>query len=1101
MGDSIRYVTAADSSENTTDTSTAALLKTVILCCLSILSVFFLDFPARSEAAVGSRDSVFNIESDLGETSGALAAALTFTVLDASSGDTLSARCSVLDENLDPRYPDPMKSLFHTANGGYFYTEEACHVTVEPGTTIVRIGHGFEYEAVEETLEVLYDTTIVFALNRIVSMDELGWFSGDCHVHINHYGGFHTMDPSDAGFVCEAEGLNIINCLDNEYYFTGQPDSCSSEDCIVSMAQESRLYPYGHAGILGLNSLIEPFSSAWSPLMADVAELAHDQPGAAIIAAHPISTADFWQIDGWPGTGLARELPVDMLISSVDGFEVMSYSNCNSGGIELDMWYRLLNCGFRLSPCAGTDACINRIGDLPAGGVRTYVDLADAVLSHNAWISGLSKGKTFVTNGPLFSSFEIDDHLKPGDKIALPAGDWNLPLTVSVVSAYPLERLEIVQNGEVAERFVFEEGSCDIDTQCTIHVVESAWVAARVFGPNDYWLPIGDSLFAHTGPVYISVGGEKTTNPNDAAYIAQWVADLESLAVEKGDWPAPSDSLWAMQWFAFARAYYEYLALGEAGPVWYYRTTDLFQDNFPDDVNDIESFVRADAARDITPLLPGIVPEDCIEVECSSPWEGGIAQDPGGGPAVYMHVKCSYIGPVPMKPPLLFGAGLQGSCGTYKSDDGTWTIIQCAGAGGNRYRVDLNDGLFTRGYRIEYYFTARDNNGLETALPQWARSRAPYFEWTCLPTLNSDVLFVNDCDDIAPPVGPVEVYWKSRFNAVLPLNNQPDIYHVNAPDERVSNGLGSRAKYMLGGVANQLFSYRKIVWDSGRMSICTISDGTPRSDKSNDCELLQQWIVHNPDTNGIGLWICGDDVAEDLAGGAPVALSLLGTWCGVQLLRPSFFPPTVNPKITGDVDAATFVHAGVSDWFHALGAGPPIRGFDVLDRVGNGMRALDYPNGGYAGIASTCLNAKSNPVRTMWFAFSFMCIVSPASSPQPAFHIAGDVFAWMNNEINADLTPAVMPRSNKLAQNFPNPFNPSTSIKFDVKDKGVVTLNVYSITGQLIRTLVNGVKDAGCYTVIWDGKNNRGTSVASGIYFYKMETKGFSETKKIVMVR
>jgi flagellar hook assembly protein FlgD len=95
----------------------------------------------------------------------------------------------------------------------------------------------------------------------------------------------------------------------------------------------------------------------------------------------------------------------------------------------------------------------------------------------------------------------------------------------------------------------------------------------------------------------------------------------------------------------------------------------------------------------------------------------------------------------------------------------------------------------------------------------------------------------------------------------------------------------------------------------------------------------------------------------------------------------------------------------------------------------------------------------------------------------------------------------VTPKSYNLAQNFPNPFNPSTTIKYDMKDKGLVTLKVYNVAGQLVRTLANSVKNAGSYTVAWDGKNDRGGSVASGIYFYKMETKDFSQTKKMVMLR
>jgi flagellar hook assembly protein FlgD len=138
----------------------------------------------------------------------------------------------------------------------------------------------------------------------------------------------------------------------------------------------------------------------------------------------------------------------------------------------------------------------------------------------------------------------------------------------------------------------------------------------------------------------------------------------------------------------------------------------------------------------------------------------------------------------------------------------------------------------------------------------------------------------------------------------------------------------------------------------------------------------------------------------------------------------------------------------------------------------------------------------------MWFGFSYMYVRDDVLGvPADRFELAKNVFDWMQNITNTNVTPAETPKSTKLAQNFPNPFNPSTTIKFDLKDKGFVSLKVYNVAGQLVRTLVNGERDANSYTVTWDGKNDRGGAVASGIYFYKMETKDFSQTKKMVMLR
>jgi hypothetical protein len=180
--------------------------------------------------------------------------------------------------------------------------------------------------------------------------------------------------------------------------------------------------------------------------------------------------------------------------------------------------------------------------------------------------------------------------------------------------------------------------------------------------------------------------------------------------------------------------------------------------------------------------------------------------------------------------------------------------------------------------------------------------------------------------------------------------------------------------------------------------------------------------------------------------------------------------------------------------------------FDCLGTTANGVCALDYPDYAgadyYAGIQSQSVNSMGRNVRTMWFSFSMMYLRDDA--PQPPidrFEIAHDVFGFMNYGSNDPYTGTDTPAAYGLAQNFPNPFNPATTIKYDVKAKGLVTVKVYNVAGQLVRTLVSEVKDAGSYTAVWDGTNNLGADAASGIYFYKMETGGFSETRKMVLLR
>ena len=94
-----------------------------------------------------------------------------------------------------------------------------------------------------------------------------------------------------------------------------------------------------------------------------------------------------------------------------------------------------------------------------------------------------------------------------------------------------------------------------------------------------------------------------------------------------------------------------------------------------------------------------------------------------------------------------------------------------------------------------------------------------------------------------------------------------------------------------------------------------------------------------------------------------------------------------------------------------------------------------------------------------------------------------------------------VPNATALMQNFPNPFNPSTTLSFDVAQAGNVTIQVYDVSGRLVVTLLNAHKEIGRHRVEWNGKNASGSLVPSGIYFYRMRAAGFEVTKKMILVR
>jgi hypothetical protein len=88
-----------------------------------------------------------------------------------------------------------------------------------------------------------------------------------------------------------------------------------------------------------------------------------------------------------------------------------------------------------------------------------------------------------------------------------------------------------------------------------------------------------------------------------------------------------------------------------------------------------------------------------------------------------------------------------------------------------------------------------------------------------------------------------------------------------------------------------------------------------------------------------------------------------------------------------------------------------------------------------------------------------------------------------------------------LSQNYPNPFNLSTKIEFTLPHSGFVWLDIYDILGKKLRTLVSENLSSGYKAVLWDGKDDLGKEVCSGIYFYQLKVGEFYETKKLVLLK
>jgi len=119
--------------------------------------------------------------------------------------------------------------------------------------------------------------------------------------------------------------------------------------------------------------------------------------------------------------------------------------------------------------------------------------------------------------------------------------------------------------------------------------------------------------------------------------------------------------------------------------------------------------------------------------------------------------------------------------------------------------------------------------------------------------------------------------------------------------------------------------------------------------------------------------------------------------------------------------------------------------------------------------------------------------------------VTGEVYG-INGLVDLETAPCtaidpVMSVPVVLMQNYPNPFNPTTFINFNVKAKGFVELYIYNIKGDLVKTLVKGYQAPGTHIVNWNGTDDNGKSVSSGVYFYKVKSGSYTSTKKMILIK
>ena len=110
-------------------------------------------------------------------------------------------------------------------------------------------------------------------------------------------------------------------------------------------------------------------------------------------------------------------------------------------------------------------------------------------------------------------------------------------------------------------------------------------------------------------------------------------------------------------------------------------------------------------------------------------------------------------------------------------------------------------------------------------------------------------------------------------------------------------------------------------------------------------------------------------------------------------------------------------------------------------------------------------------------------------------------FSYDPDGVQGDPGARLLPRTFSMEQGYPNPSSGRMEIKYQLPRSGRVDLKIYNVSGQLVRTLESGNKPAGFYGVRWDGRDDQGQNVSSGIYFCKLQSSGFNATQRLTVIR
>ncbi len=408
----------------------------------------------------------------------------------------------------------------------YFYSDGRTTLRLPEGDYRIVATHG--PFSLPQTIQVRVDAdqavSAALDIPRIWDAEAAGYASADHHVHLNG-SGVNELDLDDLLLPMQGEDLDFSAPMAwNQYNRFIDADrigqkAAAPDGTAAWLTQEVRSDYHGHVGMIGATEAFQPwFFGPANPVYGNrdlhnglVNPFARAQ-GALATYVHPVGGDSDPFLD-LAANGLPLELVVDGVLSDGMGLELVCQWTSPLGTAQA--WYRFLNIGRAMPATSGTDMMANFYRAPAVGTARAYVPVTDARSGFGSAVDSVRAGEGFVTTGPALL-FEVGGRT-PGSTVDQGRQPWSIEL----ISVRPVERVEIIVNGQVVQTLDGFGGDGRQRFSGTVDLPSGGWLAARAVGGQTGWPVMSYVHFAHTQPVWIDHVG--STEPVAARAAA---ADL-----------------------------------------------------------------------------------------------------------------------------------------------------------------------------------------------------------------------------------------------------------------------------------------------------------------------------------------------------------------------------------------------------------------------------------------------------------------------------------------------------------------------------------------------------------------------------------------------